>query len=171
MGHKNKNTALNQMQSETPPMGYGKAGVGKMGIGKSGGKLNYENIGLDTPMLGQQGFIGGNDPRREAAPRHPPTGEKIFMSADGIPTTDNSLKRKRNETYSCYIYKVLKQVHPETGISNSAVEIMNSFRSNRTIWRLTTTWKRFRAEKFRLPSASFCLESWPNTLFLRGPKR
>merc|ERR1712065_82843 len=125
--HKNKNTALNQMQSETPPMGYGKAGVGKMGIGKSGGKLNYENIGLDTPMLGQQGFIGGNDPRREAAPRHPPTGEKIFMSADGIPTTDNSLKRERNETYSCYIYKVLKQVHPETGISNSAMEIMNSF--------------------------------------------
>jgi len=26
-----------------------------------------------------------------------------------------------------YIYKVLKQVHPDTGISNKAMSIMNSF--------------------------------------------
>jgi histone H2B len=26
--------------------------------------------------------------------------------------------KKRTETYSTYIYKVLKQVHPDTGISN-----------------------------------------------------
>ena len=37
-------------------------------------------------------------------------------------------KRKtRKETYSTYIYKVLKQVHPDTGISNKAMSIMNSF--------------------------------------------
>ncbi|KAJ4458918.1 putative Histone H2B [Paratrimastix pyriformis] len=36
-------------------------------------------------------------------------------------------KKKRHETYSSYIYKVLKQVHPETGISNRAMAIMNSF--------------------------------------------
>ncbi|CAJ0753663.1 3838_t:CDS:2 [Entrophospora sp. SA101] len=37
-------------------------------------------------------------------------------------------KRKaRKETYSSYIYKVLKQVHPDTGISNKAMSIMNSF--------------------------------------------
>ena len=35
--------------------------------------------------------------------------------------------KKRVESYSTYIYKVLKQVHPETGISSKAMSIMNSF--------------------------------------------
>jgi histone H2B len=35
--------------------------------------------------------------------------------------------KKRVETYSTYIYKVLKQVHPDTGISKRAMSIMNSF--------------------------------------------
>ncbi|KAJ8325592.1 histone H2B [Batrachochytrium dendrobatidis] len=38
-----------------------------------------------------------------------------------------SKKKTRKETYSTYIYKVLKQVHPDTGISNKAMSIMNSF--------------------------------------------
>ena len=36
-------------------------------------------------------------------------------------------KKKRVESYSSYIYKVLKQVHPDTGISSKAMSIMNSF--------------------------------------------
>ena len=36
-------------------------------------------------------------------------------------------KGKRTESYSSYIYKVLKQVHPDTGISSKAMSIMNSF--------------------------------------------
>eukprot|EP00128_Syssomonas_multiformis_P003206 Colp12_sorted_trinity150504_noHs@6503 len=36
-------------------------------------------------------------------------------------------KKKRKESYSIYIYKVLKQVHPDTGISNKAMLILNSF--------------------------------------------
>ena len=36
-------------------------------------------------------------------------------------------KASRKETYSSYIYKVLKQVHPDTGISNKAMLILNSF--------------------------------------------
>ena len=36
-------------------------------------------------------------------------------------------KKKRTESYSTYIYKVLKQVHPDTGISKKAVSVMNSF--------------------------------------------
>ena len=35
--------------------------------------------------------------------------------------------KKRKETYAVYIYKVLKQVHPDTGISSKAMSIMNSF--------------------------------------------
>ena len=36
-------------------------------------------------------------------------------------------RKKRKETYSIYIYKVLKQVHPDTGISSKGMLIMNSF--------------------------------------------
>lgn len=39
----------------------------------------------------------------------------------------SSRKKKRSETYSVYIYRVLKQVHPDTGISSKAMSIMNSF--------------------------------------------
>ncbi|XP_024366268.1 histone H2B.4 [Physcomitrium patens] len=35
--------------------------------------------------------------------------------------------KKSVETYKIYIYKVLKQVHPDTGISSKAMGIMNSF--------------------------------------------
>merc|ERR1712134_29613 len=36
-------------------------------------------------------------------------------------------KKSKAETYKIYIYKVLKQVHPDTGISSKAMSIMNSF--------------------------------------------
>ena len=36
-------------------------------------------------------------------------------------------KKRRSESYSIYIYKVLKQVHPDTGISSKGMSIMNSF--------------------------------------------
>ncbi|TRZ10705.1 hypothetical protein HGM15179_016403 [Zosterops borbonicus] len=40
---------------------------------------------------------------------------------------DKKRKRARKESYSIYVYKVLKQVHPDTGISSKAMSIMNSF--------------------------------------------
>ena len=36
-------------------------------------------------------------------------------------------RRAQTESYKIYIYKVLKQVHPDTGISSKAMSIMNSF--------------------------------------------
>ena len=36
-------------------------------------------------------------------------------------------KKARRQTYSSYIYKVLRQVHPDQGISKRAMSIMNSF--------------------------------------------
>ena len=41
-------------------------------------------------------------------------------------------KRKcsRKESYSVYVYKALKQVHLDTGISSKAMGIMNSFVNN-----------------------------------------
>ena len=42
-------------------------------------------------------------------------------------TSSSKRRKKRVETYSTYIYKVLKQVHPDTGISKKGMSIMNSF--------------------------------------------
>ena len=36
-------------------------------------------------------------------------------------------KLKRRESYATFIYKVLKQVHPDTGITKKSMSIMNSF--------------------------------------------
>ncbi|XP_063062317.1 histone H2B 1/2-like [Engraulis encrasicolus] len=36
-------------------------------------------------------------------------------------------RRTRRESFAIYVHKVLKQVHPDTGISSKAMGIMNSF--------------------------------------------
>ena len=43
---------------------------------------------------------------------------------------DKKRSKKRTESYGIYIYKVLKQVHPDTGISTKGMSIMNSFISD-----------------------------------------
>ena len=61
----------------------------------------------------------------------PVAGKKAEKKAGkkaGRPAGDGKKrKRKRKESYSIYIYKVLKQVHPDTGISSKGMSIMNSF--------------------------------------------
>ena len=51
-------------------------------------------------------------------------------------------KGKRKESYAIYIYKVLKQVHPDTGVSSKAMSIMNSF--------VNDLFERIAAESSRL---------------------
>ncbi|PFX12925.1 Histone H2B [Stylophora pistillata] len=48
----------------------------------------------------------------------------------GVVVDKKKKKVKRKESYSLYIYKVLKQVHPDTGITTKAMGIMNSFVSD-----------------------------------------
>ena len=36
-------------------------------------------------------------------------------------------RKARKQTYGVYVYRVLKQVHPDVGISSKAMSIMNSF--------------------------------------------
>ncbi|CAI5452890.1 unnamed protein product [Caenorhabditis angaria] len=43
------------------------------------------------------------------------------------PKGERKRHAKRKESYSVYIYRVLKQVHPDTGVSSKAMSIMNSF--------------------------------------------
>ncbi|XP_067014044.2 histone H2B-like [Anabrus simplex] len=47
--------------------------------------------------------------------------------AQNISKGDKEKKRKRKGSYTIYIYKVFKQVHPDTGISSKVMSIMNSF--------------------------------------------
>ena len=56
-------------------------------------------------------------------------GEKKSDGKAKSTSGDSTKKRrsKRKESYSIYIYKVLKQVHPDTGICSKAMGIMNSF--------------------------------------------
>ena len=42
-------------------------------------------------------------------------------------TQQQPRRRKRHETFNLYIFKVLKQVHPNIGMSKRAMAIMNSF--------------------------------------------
>ena len=45
-------------------------------------------------------------------------------------TGDKKKKKKRTESFSSYIYKVLKQVHPDTGISSKGMVVMCNFISD-----------------------------------------
>ena len=58
-----------------------------------------------------------------------PVSKKSVKAAKTVVKGKGEKKRKskRKESYAIYIYKVLKQVHPDTGISSKAMSIMNSF--------------------------------------------
>ena len=60
--------------------------------------------------------------KADKAPAKKPAGVK---KADG-----KGRKKSSTETYKIYIYKVLKQVHPDTGVSGRAMSIMNRYVSN-----------------------------------------
>jgi histone H3/H4 len=56
--------------------------------------------------------------------------EKKVVKKAATTGTEKPEKRhhKKNfDSYQAFIFKVLKQVHPDTGISNKAMNIMNSF--------------------------------------------
>jgi histone H2B len=69
--------------------------------------------------------------------------KKAVKSQKAARTGDHKKRRKaRKETYSVYIYRVLKQVHPDTGVSSKAMSIMNSF--------VNDVFERIAAEASRL---------------------
>ncbi len=54
-------------------------------------------------------------------------GKKAVKTATKKVAKSGKRSAKRTESYSSYIYKVLKQVHPHTGISKRGMSILNSF--------------------------------------------
>ncbi|XP_057971188.1 histone H2B-like [Malania oleifera] len=60
------------------------------------------------------------------AEKKPKAGKKL--SKEGASGDKKKKRTKKSvETYKIYIFKVLKQVHPDIGISSKAMGIMNSF--------------------------------------------
>ena len=76
-------------------------------------------------------------------PKAPSKGAKKAASkAKAQRAAGDKKGRKRKESYAIYIYKVLKQVHPDTGISSKAMSIMKSF--------VNDIFERIAAESSRL---------------------
>ncbi|KAM3838415.1 histone H2B 1/2-like [Diretmus argenteus] len=59
----------------------------------------------------------------EPAKSAPKKGSKKAVTK----TAAKKHRKTRKESYAIYVYKVLKQVHPDTGISSKAMGIMNAF--------------------------------------------
>ncbi|KAL2072302.1 hypothetical protein VTL71DRAFT_11645 [Oculimacula yallundae] len=102
--------------------------------------------------------------KKEAGKKTAATGEKKKRT------------KTRKETYSSYIYKVLKQVHPDTGISNRAMSILNSFISSSALpprhpsLLHTTRSPPSHPAKSRPLSASSSLVNLPSTQYLKVPR-
>ncbi|EMS46570.1 Histone H2B.2 [Triticum urartu] len=65
----------------------------------------------------------------EKAPagKKPKAEKRPPASKEGSEKKGKKKAKKSVETYNIYIFKVLKQVHPDIGISSKAMSIMNSF--------------------------------------------
>ncbi|KAG1767961.1 histone-fold-containing protein [Suillus occidentalis] len=72
-------------------------------------------------MAPKPASTGGKAPASGAATKAP------VKTTEATGEEKKKRKKVRKETYSSYIYKVLKQVHADTGISNKAMAILNSF--------------------------------------------
>jgi histone H2B len=95
--------------------------------------------------------------RSQMAPKPAGKGAKKAVKSQKKATGDKKRRKSRKETVSfkfvffdlflsfqdsVYIYRVLKQVHPDTGISSKAMSIMNSF--------VNDVFERIAAEASRL---------------------
>ncbi|CAJ0604543.1 unnamed protein product [Cylicocyclus nassatus] len=69
-------------------------------------------------------------------------GAKKAVKSQKLGRQGDKKKNRRKESYSVYIYRVLKQVHPDTGVSSRAMSIMNSF--------VNDVFERIAAEASRL---------------------
>ncbi|KAK7257782.1 hypothetical protein RIF29_32011 [Crotalaria pallida] len=61
------------------------------------------------------------------AEKKPKAGKKLPKEGGASGEKKKKRSKKSVETYKIYIFKVLKQVHPDIGISSKAMGIMNSF--------------------------------------------
>ena len=92
--------------------------------------------------------------------------------------------KAKHETYKIYIYKVLKQVHPDTGISSKAMSILNSFindifekvratqeKKERAVWTTERKEQRGRESKAPLPFSWLLFLSHSNATSAEAKKK
>uniref|UniRef100_A0A3B4YDP3 Histone H4 n=1 Tax=Seriola lalandi dorsalis TaxID=1841481 RepID=A0A3B4YDP3_SERLL len=131
-------------------------GKGGKGLGKGGAKRHRkvlrDNIqGITKPAIRRLARRGGV--KRISGLIYEETRGvlKVFLEnviRDASVSKTGKKKRKtRKESYAIYVYKVLKQVHPDTGISSKAMSIMNSFVSD--------IFERIAGESSRLAPVSY----------------
>jgi histone H2B len=93
------------------------------------GKVSMLNATLGPASI-QSIFYSRTENNPKMAPPAKTSGKaakKAGKAQKNIKKDGKKIKRKRKESYAIYIFKVLKQVHPDTGISSKAMSIMNSF--------------------------------------------
>ena len=69
--------------------------------------------------------MAGSPKKASSRPASPKKGARKSSKKRAAKTSKR--RRSRKESYGIYIFKVLKQVHPDVGISGKAMNIMNSF--------------------------------------------
>lgn len=105
------------------------SGSGKKQNKIQGNVYSYQNsstIGTTSTPIRQE----TNSPSTIAVPVSRVAGSvKEKINTNIIPAIGKKRirRKKHRESFSIYIYKVLKDIHPEIGISSKAMSIMNSF--------------------------------------------
>jgi len=116
-------------------------------------------------------------------PRNPNKVAKVKSARPRIsrrrPKKLKVLKDKLNPSFATYIYKVLKQVHPDAGISTKAMVIMNDFTNDilrrvgkeaQTLCELFKKKGQCLLERSKQQFALLSKESWQSMQYLREPR-
>ena len=85
--------------------------------------LNKSGVKIASPYQ----ILWNNPPNNMPPKTSGKAAKKSGKAAKAVSKDGKKKRHKRKESYAIYIYKVLKQVHPDTGISSKAMSIMNSF--------------------------------------------
>ncbi len=113
--------------STAPPKRGGK----KPASSAAGGKKPASSVAEDVPEkeAASNKEVAGGEEKEGGKKRGRKVGVKKGegKGSSGGSSASASSRKKNYQSYSTFIYKVLKQVHPDTGISNKAMAIMNSF--------------------------------------------
>ncbi|TYI18707.1 hypothetical protein ES332_A07G111500v1 [Gossypium tomentosum] len=137
-------------------------------------KKPAEKKPAEKPTEEKKSTVGEKAP----AEKKPKAGKKLPKEGPGAGDKKKKKAKKSVETYKIYIFKVLKQVHPDIGISSKAMGIMNSFINDifEKLAKNLQDWQGITRSPPSLPGKSrrlldlFFLENLPNTPFLKAPK-
>ena len=84
-----------------------------------------QNMNTDSSVAEKKDL---NEKEKEASPKKEKYQNKESpKKLKKLVAPKQKFKRNRKETFGVYIYKVLKQVHNDIGISKKSMAIMNSF--------------------------------------------